>query len=78
MADHLERVARKRAKKSLTRVAKEIHPGGLHQTLGIPQDRKLTQADIQRAKAMGGKAARQANLAETFAKYRPHKRRSAA
>ena len=43
-----------------------IRPGGLHRTLGKKQDEPITQADIARAKKMGGKAAKQAALAQTF------------
>lgn len=45
-----------------------IREGGLHKTLGKPKDAPITQADIARAKRMGGKAAKQAALAQTFKK----------
>lgn len=44
----------------------DIKAGGLHRTLGVPEGQKLTEAEIQRAKNMGGKAAKQAALAEVF------------
>jgi hypothetical protein len=43
-----------------------IKSGGLHRTLGIPEGQKISEAQIERAKSMGGKAAKQAALAETF------------
>lgn len=57
-------------KKPLSEVAQHIDKGGLHRSLGIPQGRKLTQADLARGEKMGGKTARQVALARTFAKYR--------
>lgn len=44
--------------------------GGLHRTLGVPAGKKLTSADLARAKAMGGKAAREAALAKTLKGFR--------
>ena len=51
-----------------------IKKGGLHETLGKKPDAPITSADIARAKRMGGKAAKQARLAETFRKMRNRKR----
>lgn len=45
--------------------------GGLHRTLGKKPSERITKADIAKAKRMGGKAAKQAHLAETLAKLRP-------
>jgi hypothetical protein len=45
-----------------------IREGGLHKTLGKEKGEPITQRDIARAKKMGGKAAKQASLAQTFKK----------
>lgn len=50
-------------------------PGGLHQSLGVPQGKPIPQSKIDAAKAgkYGPKAAKQANLAEGLKKMRPSK-----
>ena len=45
-----------------------IKKGGFHATLHKPKDSPITAADIAKGKAMGGKAAKQATLAENFKK----------
>ena len=50
-----------------------IKKGGLHATLHKPQDEPITGKDLDRADAMGGEATKEANLARTFKKIRPHK-----
>jgi hypothetical protein len=40
--------------------------GGFHRTLGLPKSHKITAADIARGRSMGGRAAKQANLASTL------------
>lgn len=47
-----------------------IEKGGFHKTLGKSPDAPITSADIAKGKAMGGKAAKQAVLAENFRKMR--------
>jgi hypothetical protein len=46
------------------------HPGGLHESLGIPQGQKIPKGKIAAAAGRGGKVGRQARLAETLAKMR--------
>ena len=50
-----------------------LKSGGLHKTLGLKSDAKITDKEVARAKAMGGKAAKQAALAETFRGMRHHR-----
>ena len=40
--------------------------GGFHRSLGLPESHKITAADIATGKAMGGKTAKQAQLAQTL------------
>ena len=54
-----------------------IRKGGLHRTLGKKESEPITQADIARAKKMGGKAAKQAALAQTFKKMSRKKKKGA-
>ena len=51
-----------------------IRKGGLHRTLGKAESEPITQADLARAKKMGGKAAKQATLAQTFKKMNRRKK----
>jgi hypothetical protein len=46
------------------------HPGGLHESLGIPQGQKIPKSKIKAAAGKGGKVGKQARLAETLAKMR--------
>lgn len=48
------------------------HPGGLHKALGVPMKKKIPPAKIAAAKNKGGHVGKMANLAEVFAKFRPH------
>lgn len=43
-------------------------PGALHKELNVPQGQKIPQKKLNKAKAAGGKEAKQANLAETLKK----------
>jgi hypothetical protein len=44
------------------------HPGGLHESLGVPQGEKIPMKKIQEALKKGGKLAKQAQLALTLKK----------
>ena len=44
--------------------------GAFHRAMGVPQGQKITLADIARGKRMGGKVAKEANLAETLKRLR--------
>lgn len=58
-------------KKPLTQVAKTTSKGGLHRSLGIPEGQKIPPARIAAAtKSPDPKVRKEANLAETYAKYR--------
>lgn len=59
-------MAKKKAKKWVQ--AAHIQKGGLHESLGKKAGEPITAADIVRAKKRGGKAAKQAILAQTFKK----------
>lgn len=49
------------------------HPGGLHKALGIPQGKKIPKGKIAKAAhSSNPHLAKMANLAKTFAKFRPH------
>ena len=67
-------VAKSAGAKPLTSVAKTIHKGGLHKSLGIPQGEKIPKAMIAKAAKEGGKIGKQARLAETFARFRKGKK----
>lgn len=63
-------VARK-MKGALSRVSAHTKKGGLHRSLGIPQGQKIGAARIEAAThSSNPKTRRQANLAQTYAKYR--------
>lgn len=73
--------------KGLAGVAKTMHPGGLHESLGIPEGKTIPPARIRAATHSRDPLERkQADLAETFAHHRPggpesfahHDHRSAA
>ena len=50
-----------------------IHKGGLHESLHIPEGEKIPESKIKKAKnSTNPKVRKQANLAETFKKLRPH------
>jgi hypothetical protein len=54
-------------------VAETTSKGGLHRSLGIPEDEKIPKARIQAATHSDNpKVKKQAILAETYAKHRPH------
>lgn len=42
------------------------HRGGLHRSLGIPEDQPIPKAQIEKAAAKPGKIGKQARLAETL------------
>ena len=47
--------------------------GGLHRSLGIPQGQKIPESRIRSAEhSSNPKERKEATLAETFKKYRPH------
>jgi hypothetical protein len=59
-------------KRPLSDVAGEIHKGGLHESLGIPSGEKIPESKIRQAiHSKSHKVRKQAQLAETFKKYRP-------
>jgi hypothetical protein len=65
-------MARSVKQRPLTQVASEIHKGGLHESLGVPEDEKIPQAKIRQAlHSKSHRIRKQAQLAKTFAKYRP-------
>ncbi len=50
-----------------------IHKGGLHESLHIPEGEKIPAKKIAKAeKSSNPKIRKQATLAETFKKFRPH------
>ena len=59
------------AKKTLSKVAKSISPGGLHRSLGVPEGQKLKVSQLQPSPSDSTKVKRQKALARTFAKHRP-------
>lgn len=44
--------------------------GGLHRSLGIPEDETIPESKIKAAEKRGGKVGKQASLAETLKKMR--------
>ena len=55
----------------LQAVAEETEKGGLHESLGIPQGQKIGAARIESAThSSNPKTRKQANLAQTYNKYR--------
>lgn len=59
----------------LQAVSESTSEGGLHRSLGIPEGEKIGAARIEAAThSSNPKTRRQANLAQTYAKYRPRKR----
>jgi hypothetical protein len=57
---------------ALTDVAKSIHKGGLHKSLGVPEGEKIPAKKVEAATHSDNPQIRkQANLAQTFAKHRP-------
>lgn len=61
----------KAGRKTLTHVAEEIHPGGLHESLGIPEGQKIPASRLAASPGDSTKVKRQKALARTFAKHRP-------
>jgi len=56
---------------ALEQVSKETSKGGLHRSLGVPEGQKIGAARIAKAThSSNPKIRREANLAETYAKYR--------
>ena len=63
-----------KTRKPLQAISETIHKGGLHESLGIPLGQKIGAARIEEAThSKDLKTRRQANLAQTFAKYRKGK-----
>ena len=59
-------------KRPLTDVSEHTEKGGLHRSLGIPQGQKIGASRIEAAThSENPKTRKQANLAKTYAKYRP-------
>ena len=59
-------------KRPLTEVSEHTEKGGLHRSLGIPQGQKIGAARIEQAThSKNAKTRKEANLAKTYAKYRP-------
>ena len=49
------------------------HPGALHRELDVPMGKKIPHAKLEKAEnSRNPKIRKQAQLAETFEKYRPH------
>jgi len=44
------------------------HKGALHRALGVKEGTKLTEAQLKRGEAMGGKVAKMVSLARTLKK----------
>lgn len=63
----------KPSKGPLSKIAKSMHKGGLHESLGVPKGQKIPAAKVAAAAKKPGKVGKQARLAETFAKFRPKK-----
>jgi hypothetical protein len=62
-----------KSRKPLSEVASEIHKGGLHESLDIPEGHKIPESKIRQAiHSKSHRVRKQAQLAETFAKYRPN------
>ena len=58
-------------RKPLQHVAETTHEGGLHESLGVPKGQKIGAARIEAAThSRNPKTRKQANLAQTYAKYR--------
>jgi hypothetical protein len=59
------------SRKPLQAVSEEIHKGGLHESLGVPQGQKIPTARVEQAThSKNPKIRKQANLAQTFARFR--------
>jgi len=59
----------------LQAVSESTSEGGLHRSLGIPEGEKIGAARIEAAThSSNPKTRRQANLAQTYSKYRPRKK----
>lgn len=62
---------KRNSRKALERVSESTSKGGLHRSLGVPEDEKIGAARIEKAThSRNPKVRRQANLAQTYAKYR--------
>lgn len=63
--------AKASGRRALEQVSEETSKGGLHRSLGIPEGEKIGAARIEAAThSSNPKTRRQANLAQTYAKYR--------
>lgn len=66
-------MAREVKKRPLSDIAEHMHKGGLHESLGVPEDEKIPQSKIRQAlHSKSHRVRKQAQLARTFAKYRPN------
>jgi len=64
--------AKRAARKPLQHVSDTTSEGGLHRSLGIPEGQKIGAKRIEAAThSRNPKTRRQANLAKTYARYRP-------
>ena len=64
--------AKSEARKPLQAVAESTHKGGLHESLNIPKGQRIGAARIEAAThSKNPKTRKQANLAKTYAKFRP-------
>jgi hypothetical protein len=63
--------AKMAGRKPLEAVSQETEEGGLHESLGVPKGQKIGAARIAAAThSKNPKTRKQANLAQTYAKYR--------
>lgn len=60
-------------KRPLSSIAAHMDKGGLHESLGIPQGKKIPAEMIEEASHRPGKVGKQARLAQTFARFRRKK-----
>ena len=65
--------SKERAAKPLQDVSEHTSKGGLHRSLGIPEGQKIGAARIEQAThSKNPKTRKEANLAKTYARFRPH------
>lgn len=61
-----------KSRKPLTDIAEHMHKGGLHESLHVPLGEKIPEAKIRQAlHSHSHRVRKQAQLAETFKKFRP-------
>jgi hypothetical protein len=60
-----------KSRKPLQAISQSMHKGGLHESLGVPMGKKIPTERIEQAThSSNPKVRKQANLAQTFAKFR--------